>query len=215
MMLTQFTVRLIVLLIPGLVGTVFFQLFSTKGEIDNRSFATKIILISFISYAIVYVLSYYSPITIECTFFDALLDEKVPVNYSELLLPVILSLVITLIYLYISNYRVMYKLGEKCKLTTKTGENDVWGELFNNSNKGLNGHVYITFVDRKIVYGGFVEYYSMNNEFRELVLQNVKVYKNNKKYKFLYDVDRIYLQLKKNENIIIEIKDKENKDNAR
>lgn len=205
MELSAFTIRIILLFFPGIVATALFRLISNKGNIENREYFVKALIYSFLSYGTLALFSLINKITIECTFFDALTDINVPINYIEVFVVTIIAILISIVSLYMSNNNCLFKFGSKIRITTKTGEADVWGELFNNSNKGIKDFVYIIFVDKNLIYGGFVENFSLINQYREIILKEVRVFENEGKRKELRSMDRAYLQLTKEDNVIIEI----------
>lgn len=205
MELSSFTIRIILLFFPGIVATALFRLLSNKGNIDNREYFVKSLIYSFLSYGILILLSLIINMVTKCTFFNALADSSVPINYIEVLMATIIAILVSIGSLYISNYNLLYKIGTKIKITTNTGEIDVWGELFNNSNKGIEDYVYIIFLDKKIIYGGAVSNFSLFGQNREVVLNNVRVFEDIGERQELRSMEKAYLQFTKDDNVIIEI----------
>lgn len=50
MEITQLTIKIIVLLLPGIFGTFILEKLYFQEKIENRTFAVSIILIGFVSY---------------------------------------------------------------------------------------------------------------------------------------------------------------------
>lgn len=141
--------------------------------------------------------------TWEVTFLSSLLNSKENIKVSEVLYASLIGIGLSLIIVVIINRKYFYKFANYMNISNKHGEDDVWDYLF-----GSNDVEWITLRDYEsnLIYQGAVSSYSQKDDKRELILSQVKVYKEkNEELKELYEKDFIYFSFDVCSKIIIEI----------
>lgn len=142
------------------------------------------------------------------------------VDYKEVILSSKISVGLGILETYLVNYCLLYKLAQLAKLTTKSGQDTVWDETFDNGGKGSSNFIYVRNHEDNELYAGKVENYTMSSSGkRELLLSGVDVYDLNDRNKFLYHLEKIYVCINDDKNTVIEIGEsyndwKKNKDNT-
>lgn len=108
--------------------------------------------------------------------------------------------------MYLINYWILYCIACKIRLTTRSGHDTVWDEVFDNQNQGITNYVYVLNEKSNKLYAGTVENYSMSKSGKiELLLNNVTVYDAEERIKELYSINQVYLNLTNTSYIEIEI----------
>lgn len=209
--ISQLTIRILLLIVPGMIATSLYE-FITRKNMDTRKYICSTIFSSFLCYLLV-LLAYNMKDLIlngvngfstkKIVFFDALLYSDIQINYNEIIIASVFGFLLGLLKTILMNKGWIFKILMFFKLTTETG-NDVWAELFENNTKGSKDFVYIVKAKENRVYGGAIRHFSRDASNPELELVNVVVYENENRKNELYKVDSVYFNLK-NEDITIEI----------
>lgn len=214
MQFSELTIKLIILFLPGLISASLLQMFGNKRKLDNREFFILVVVNGFISYLIPCLFCRNN------TFFQSLLDTSMIVDYKEVILSSKISVGLGILETYLVNYCLLYKLARLVKLTTKSGQDTVWDETFDNGGKGSSNFIYVRNQETNELYAGSIKNYSMSsNGKKELLLNNVDVYDLNNRRDRLYHLEGIYISINDNKNIVIEIGEsyndgKKDKDNT-
>lgn len=204
MNISEFSIRIIVLLLPGIIATALLQMLTTKGKIENREFIVYSIIFGFLSYWLVekIVCKY---INMKNHFFDVLLNNSLSIDINEVFTASLFGIGIGIVASYVSNSNMIYKIASFIKITTNSGNVDVWSEKFENSNKSCNCHVGIYNKNDNLFYYGWPHNYSVKVNKRELLLTNVKVYRSDDRNVVVREVDEMYFQFNSNDFIVIEL----------
>lgn len=217
MEITDLTIKLIFLLLPGIFGTFVIEKLIYKEKLELKDYIVSVIMIGFMSYFSLLIVRKISSCVFKTKytsveFFKALLNIKTAtINLKEVFYAIICSIFIGLISVTLINKGCIYWIFRKCRITNKSGQ-DVWAEIFDNNTKGINSYVYVVNKKENIVYGGWVKNYSKDSSSPELLLENVVVTKDTKRSKEQRRFHRLYLPIDK-ENMVIEII-KEEKENG-
>lgn len=213
MEVSSLTIKIIVLLLPGIFGTFFYEKLSYKKQFDLREYIVSVIIIGFLSYFLLEL--WYSVFNSICActnykvlFFDLLFNESGKIQLSELLYSTIISLFIGITFALFYNKGIFYNVFRKLKITNESGK-DVWNQLFDNDTRGINAYVYVINKKEDIIYGGQVAEYSTNSSKPELLLENVIVTRTTKRDDLLYKLNKVYLKL--TDDIVIEVDDRGDK----
>ena len=200
MQLSELTIKLIILFLPGLISASLLQMFGNKRKLDNREFFILVVVNGFISYLIPCLFCRNN------TFFQSLLDTSMIINYKEVLCSSVFGIGLGVVETYFVNYCWLYKFAQWAKLTTKSGQDSVWDETFDNAGKGLSNFIYVRNNETNELYACKVENYTMSlSEKRELLLKDVDVYDLYDRSNKLYHLEKIYLCINDDKNIVIEI----------
>ncbi|MGE7811220.1 hypothetical protein [Lysinibacillus capsici] len=194
MNVSEFTLTLIFLFLPGILGVLLIGALTTIKVTEVKIFSLYVYLLSVISYLITGFINDYK-------FVNFLLQGTLGVTPKEILIATITSLILSIIIIYIINFKLMYKLAASMRLSTKYGSNDVWLTLFNDKKTA-----WITLRPSNCgeYFVGEVEHFSDDNNFRELTLLNVAVYEN-ESGRYLFSQEKIYFSFPANQELTVEI----------
>jgi hypothetical protein len=212
---TEFTMKLIILFLPGIIATTIVSSLISRSKLSNRDYAVSVILLGFTSYFTANILHNIVIIIekrfdnykyLEPEFIRGLLEKDFNFNLGEVLFACLCAVAIGFITTKIINFGVLHSFARKINISNSTSEEDTWGSLFYNCNKGIKNWVYIIDKDLDIVYGGYVTEHSRDHNENELLLENVVCYKNSNRDIKLREFDKLYISKNKND-LIIEMKE--------
>lgn len=212
MEITELTLRIIILLLPGIFGTFIVEKLHYREELDLKTFVISVIMLGFSSYFLLLGIKNLIEIFmnglvnyhfVNIHFFNVLIGKEENLIYSEVLYATLIGIVIGIISAAIINRGLFYSFFRKLHVTNSTGQ-DVWAEVFDNSTKGIKKFVYVVDDEANRVYGGWVKNYSKDSKEVELLLEDVIVSTNSPR-EDLYRVQEAYIKNNK-DKLIIEMK---------
>lgn len=199
MELSNDLIKIVIVLFPGFISMILLERLITNKKIEFNRYSLYIIVLSITSYSL-------SSISIcnnkEKTFILIdILENFENFSLQNLFLATLSGVIISILLAYIINYKLVNKIGQKLKITNKYGDESVW-DYFHNKDK--NEWVTIRNKKNDLMYVGWIEVFSDDsNDYDELVLREVTVYKNSTAEK-QYELDEIYISSKR-EDLTIEI----------
>jgi hypothetical protein len=202
--MSELTIKLIIILIPGAFATLIFGKLILHKEWSSFRFVLYSILFGVFSYLILQLLinglnlfeCFYLP---ELTIWSNLSDAS-SIPYKETVLASIISIFIAFIVSMIENRKVINRLANFFGISGKYGDENLFSLFLNSKNVQ---YIYLRDIKNQLTYHGWVKSFSENDNISEILLSDVAVY-NYSDSEFLYEVPEIYLSLNKQE-IIIEI----------
>jgi len=175
MRISALFIRIVILVLPGLVGSLFYRkLRGGRQQKDWRDLA-EITLFALSSYAI-YGVALELFATNGSAALEALFDESVPVRWTEVVVASLVSIVLAILASYVQKFKLINRFGRKIKATHRFGDEDVWEYLHNSPDTG--SWLYVRDHQEELVYYGWVEAYSESGDDRELLLSDVEIYTN-------------------------------------
>jgi len=204
MELSEFTWRIILLFIPGIISFIIIdQLTVHKGSKIHWILIDSLIL-GFFCYSFYYVitliLNLFPNINLEFSFFEALTNKDSSLNFNEITFVTGLSVPIGFFFTFLINYKVLYRISHILKISNKFGDIDVWSYIMNSKEPEW---VVIRDIENDLMYEGWIEAFSDSTEANELFLRDVKVFKDSTAEE-LYEIPGLYLP-RRRENLIIEL----------
>jgi len=208
MELSEFTLRIILLFIPGIISLFIIDKLAPHREFKPYQLLAFSLILGFICYLLYYPivkLANLKGVNLQFKFINSLLDKTVPLDLTEILIVSILSVVVGFIVTYFITYKILHYIAHLIKASRKMGEPDVWSYVMGFPKIGW---VVIRDIKNDLMYDGWVSAYSdSTDKNNEICLSDVKVYKNSTAEE-MYDVDILYLSIDK-ENMRLEITKKE------
>lgn len=194
MNISEFTLTLLFLFLPGIIGVLLIGALTTVKVTEIKTFSLYVYLLSIISYLTTGFINDYK-------FLNFLLQGNLSITPKEIFIATVVSFIFSIILIYIINFKLMYKLAGFLHLSTKYGNSDVWLTLFNDKKT-----TWITLRPSNCeqYFVGEVEHFSDETNLRELTLLNVAIY-NEDDGKYLYSQDKIYFSFTADQNLTIEI----------
>lgn len=210
---TEFTIKLLFLFLPGIIATLVIDVLTTHRKRNIFYFIIYSFVFGTFSYLILNILikinnwivekrGYYP--TWNSKFLDAVYNSDISINTNEVLSSSIIGIIVGLFTVFIINHKLVYRIAKKLKISNKHSDGDIWEYVFSSADVEW---VVIRDEEEGIIYQGSVTAYSEKDEKRELLLSNVKVYKEEE---WLYDMFSIYFNFDTSSKIKIEIQKEDN-----
>lgn len=191
--LSELMIKLFVLLTPGAVYMkVYRNLQACKDKKDWEDYF-EMTFISIVSY-LIYSLLISIDIPKLCFNFKEtsslglLTDKNFEVNLIEVFFATLISILLSFLSSYLKRTSFLNRLGMNLKVTDRFGIEDLWYRF--NQIKEME---WVTIRDYKanLDYYGYIKNYSDSDEKREMIMENVTVFKDGTNIE--YYVDRLYI----------------------
>lgn len=212
MEITDFTIRILILLIPGLITYLIVNKFTDSKKDNIIVEVTKVIIYSFISYSIsalggVILENIFPCLDLSVNFLNCLTDSSIPVSWVEIIITAFLSIFVGCIISKLINQSFFHKTAQRFNITKKFSDLDVWSYLFNSKN---NFYIVIRDIENNLTYQGYPQAFSKDHKECEVLLINVRVYRY-KDSKLLYKCDSMYYKFNSEKiNFEIQLLEEEN-----
>lgn len=199
MEIPELTIKLIILLTPGAIACILFEKLTIHKKWNSFQFVANSILFGGSSYLIAQVL--FNICRTDSSFdnfWKNLPSNEIP--YEAIIKAIYISVIIAFVCAGLDNHKLINKVGKILRLTSKYGDENLYSYFLNAKNVN---EIYLRDVSKNITYHGMIDSFSETNEFKEIVLRDVKVY-SYETSEFMYGLDKIYLSRSK-DDIIIEV----------
>lgn len=201
MNITQLTIKLIILLIPGIYSTLIIENLTVHKKWSNFKFIIYSILLGCFSYltlqTILHLCAFiiwmqmggdFNPPII--TFWKSLFDEKTSINGKEVIETCILSTFLAFFVAFIVSRKYLHKISQYLKISTKYGDENLFSFFLNSKDVSW---IHIRDKNKQLIYEGLVSVHSETDYACELVLEDVKIY-DYENSNFIYAIDSLYLR---------------------
>lgn len=195
--LTEFTFKMILIFIPGLISFIIVDNLTVHRETKTHHWLIYSFLLGFLAYLCWFVFIKLSGcllgIVIPFDFFDNLTSPQVKPNMGQISIVTIISVPLGLFVSRMINRKWLYSLAKCFGASDKFGDLDVFEFILNSDD--VPKWVVIRDKEADRAYEGFVSAWSDATERDGLFLQDVKIYENSSG-EWLYDVPALYLPKK-------------------
>ncbi len=199
MEIPELTLKLIILLTPGAIASIIFEKLTIHEKWTSFQFIANSILFGGTSYLTAQLaFNICSDDKSFDNFWLNLPSKEIPFN--AIIKAIITSVFIGFLCASLDNYKVVNRIGKYLKLTTKYGDENLYSYFLNADNVN---EIYFRDIPNNITYHGMINSYSEANDFKEIVLRDVKVY-DYETSTLMYELDKVYLSRPK-DDIIIEV----------
>ena len=193
MEITDFTFRIILLLLPGLITFFIIDKLTEQKKNNYIINMTSIIIYSFVDYSVYSLLKVFfslvfKNININVNFLNCLTDKSISISWIEIIVTSFISVFIAGFISKLINESYFHKNAQHLNLTNKFSDIDVWSYLFNSKN---DFQVIIRDIENNLTYQGYPQAFSNGHGDGELLLVNVKVYRYEDS-ELLYTCDGMY-----------------------
>jgi hypothetical protein len=193
MSLSNFLMRIIFLVMPGIFTSLLYRHISGKTERRDWEDYLEILVFSLIDYALydlfALLLNKLFGLHFEYTVFREFLVEAEPVYGERILIAAAIGLFVAFGAAYFDEYKLIHKFARYSKATRRFGDEDVWDYL--NRSPDIKW-VYVRDHKHDLYYYGWIQAWSDPYKERELLLREVDVFKNSTA-EHLYTTDVLYL----------------------
>lgn len=188
-------IRIIFLAVPGILSYMLFRKLAGRIKREKWEELCQVVLFSLMIYGTYSILVWLRGLCVESptevTFFKAVLDEKVAIEWREIIIASLLGVPIAFVASAIHTYKLLNSFGRLIRVTRHFGDEDVW-DYFHNL-PDIPKHEWVMVRDHKInlLYFGWILAYSDSYKDRELLMGDVSVFDNNSGDQ-IYEVERLY-----------------------
>jgi hypothetical protein len=203
MSLTEYTFRLLLLFLPGVIAFVIIDNLTVHRETKTPHRVIYSLLLGFLSYLLLTVftkiIQFLCPLLSSVQFIVSLTDKNAQINFAEILTASIIGVLLGGFFCKAINDRWLFKLASKLRISNKFQETDAWANCI-----ATYHPVWVTIRDReqRIIYVGRLITSSDSSERDGLVLENAMVYTEDSD--LLYEVQVLYIPTKM-EKLTIEL----------
>jgi hypothetical protein len=205
---SELTIRLIVLLIPGLIAALMIETLTVHTKWSQFRFVLYSILLGYASYfsyqafeivrgvvcwAWTHTFSYN-----QLSFWGSLFSPKVPISLREVFVTCVFSILLGMVMSGIIQYKVVNRIARWLRISEKYGDENLFSFFLNAKEISW---IWVRIPSKNLTYEGYRESFSETETIREVVLRDVKVYRYEDS-EFLYEIPAIYLCLPVNDIII-------------
>lgn len=197
MELTEFSFRLLIFFLPGLIAyRIILELtLHKKSELSEQIINS--LLLGFLCYASYFlILGLYKMVPClphpqsDLVFLRLLSDVKTAPDFKEVLFASFLALPIGFVGAKLINVYALNKFARALNITKKFGEKTVWGYLLNSPEP--TEWVLVRDFENDLMYEGWIQAFSDDAEDNEIFLRDVKVFRNSTGQE-LYETPGLYI----------------------
>jgi len=203
MQLSEFTLRIILLFIPGITCLTIIDRLTVHKELKLHQLLINSFVLGFFCYAsyylIILIIGTCSHISLQFSFFEALIDRNASLDFTEIILVIGWSVPMGFIFTFLIDRKVLHKVAHALRLSNKFGDADVWSYIMNST---MPEWVVIRDLENDLVYQGWIEAFSDSTGKDEIFIRDVMIYRNSTAEE-LYAIPGLYLS-RKMENLIVE-----------
>lgn len=185
MEINDIAIKIIILLIPGGITTVIIESLTIHKKWSEFKFVIYTILLGTFSYLsiqfveLLFELFKYIFISEKCKYEPRALkiwesiNQNVGIPLNEILLACIMGIINGFVISAIIYYKIVFRIAKKLKVSSKYGEENLFSYLLN-SNDVVE--IYVRDIPNNLTYHGKIDSFSENDNSKEILLYNVKVY---------------------------------------
>jgi len=208
MTLSEFTLKLLFLFFPGIIAYLIIQNLTNPSKKSDFYFILYAFVFGVFSYLITY---FFAPLLhIDFNFIGCLFDKNCSIDTANITKTIAITtgfaILLGFVFSYLININLLFKICSFIKITNKSGNGDVWEEIYFKRNKTW---VRIIDFEQDLVYEGWISRFSTGFKENEILLKEVKIYKNSTREPVYqeeegkYDLDALYIT-RKQDNLTIE-----------
>ncbi|HBS43052.1 MAG TPA: hypothetical protein DEA26_10250 [Oceanospirillales bacterium] len=203
---SEFTFKLMLLFLPGIICSYIVDAFTNHKERTQFQFFVNSYVYGLLAYAL-----YWLAIEVVSIFFcigdgavSFLLyfqDKEANISFIEIFYACISAVIIASSVTYMHTHKLHFRFFRWLGITKKFGELDVWGYLMNSDDVNW---ITVRDLENDLMYDGWIQAFSDNSKEAEVLLGDVRVYRNSSG-ELLYEVGSQYLSMDRS-NIVIEVR---------
>jgi hypothetical protein len=188
MEVSEFTLKLIIILIPGAIACIIYEKLTIHRKWSPFTFISNSMIMGAMSYLLAQLIFFYLfNDNSFYTFWANLTLKEIP--YLTICKASGVSVVIGFLGSGIDRFKIINDFATTVGLTNKYGDENLFTYFLNN--KEIN-EIYIRDLTTNQTYHGMIVSFSETDDIKEIVLRNAKVY-DYVSSKYLYDIKYVYL----------------------
>ena len=202
--------QLALIFMPGLIWANIDEKYGAGKPPDHVKFFVRVFLFGMSTYVALYGLYSLAALCLEDLEFGHygwakdITNPDLSAFIDEIFWSVPLSLFLSVLWLYAVRYKVLRKLLHFLNTTERLGDEDLWSTILNEYQ--LGDPIYFRDCAKDLIYLGWVDSFSQNEDNREMVLRDVREYKDVRledgSTQHLFNTPRLYVSCDKNSILI-------------
>lgn len=199
MEISELTIKLILLLIPGAIASLIFEKLTLHRKWTAFKFIAHSVLFGGLSYLLAqWILNPSNNDSSLTRFWQNLPSGEIP--FQAIKKAFIMSVLVGFVASGAEHYKIVNRVGKILRLTNKYGDENLYSYFLNAKNVS---EVYVRDIKNNLTYHGMINSFAEKGELIELLLRDVGVYQYETS-EFLYEIDKIYLSMSR-ADIVIEL----------
>jgi hypothetical protein len=154
---SQFSLRIVLLFMPGLVAFLIVDKLTAHRTFKPHSLLIYSLLLGFYSYVLYAVIVHWVWLSGQATrvwFFEAISGTLPSLDLFEIVMVTVLAVPVGFAVATIANYRLLHRLAQSVRVSRKSGDLDVWSYVLNSYRPRW---VAIRDWEHDIIYEGWIE----------------------------------------------------------
>lgn len=194
--------QIAVIFLPGLIWAGLDARYAQKSKSSEFHYVLRAFLFGVASYVVTFAVytSFGWPFSLSDVSDAATKGLFSPASVAEIAFATAAGFLLGILWLYVSNYKLLTRFLQWIRATKTYGDEDVWDFTFNSPIPAVE-YVHFRDFENKIVYAGWVREFSETEELRELVLRDAQIYDFDGN--LLFETPLVYLA-RKPENMHVE-----------
>ncbi len=199
--MSLFVFQIAIIFVPGIIWAKMESTYTSGPKITDTELFINALVFGLFTYLTTFILY-----KITCNNFDLIdivinsKDENSGKLFDyniadEIMIGIAVGFILLITWLYCKNFKLLPRFLQFIRATNKFGIEDVW-EFTLNSPDAASEYTHIRDLDQGLIFAGWVNKWSDNQDIREIVLRDVIVY--NDKSDKLFDCPYIYLARERN-----------------
>lgn len=209
--LSEFTFRLILIFIPGIISFIIIDNLTTHRPTKLHHWVIYSLLLGILSYMPLYIIfsvvGAVLDVNMPVQFITSIIDTKAGINFSEIIFASIYAIFFGFTFTKIINDGSAFYYAQRLGLSDKFAELDAWDRFIK---KFKPEWIRIRDIERNLLFQGVLQDTSDANDRDGIILTDVSVFSDDVG-KFLYSTAAIYLP-QKMESLLIELPTKSNRE---
>lgn len=204
---SDFTIRLIILLIPGAIASLIVESITIHNKWTQFRFIVSSIILGGASFCVLQVLYWAFQLCRSCRngfafenlqTWDCFFKKESTIVPLEIFFCLIVSVVVGYLVSYLIQHKAIFKLAKRLNVSRKFGDDSLYYQYLNSADVDW---VYVRDKTTGLTYMGQVESFSEDEKNKELLLRNVTVYSYENSDE-LYKLKQIYLKFNERDVVI-------------
>jgi hypothetical protein len=197
--ISELTIRLIILLLPGILAALIVDKLTIQHKWSYFRFTVYSILLgaaSYLAYQMsLYLIAIFRFLFVKpfqpskVAFWESLFNPNIPISPKEVIIACCFSILLGLLVSAFVHHRWLNKIAYKIKVSDKYGDENLFTHFLNDKETNW---IWIRDIKNNLTYEGLRVSFSESENIREIVLRDVKVYKYENSA-FLYEIPELYL----------------------
>lgn len=206
-----FAFKLIVLLLPGIICSIIVKRLTIKSKWESTDYVLNSLLYGGLSYIMLQLISsllgYFRNILFNTNqefylkIWTSFMDDKSQIPFDEILKGCLTGFILGFFISKAIEENYLNKIAQKLGFTSKYGDENLFYQFLGESDVH---DIYLRNRADNIVYHGYVDYLSEDEDIREISLSEVDVYRDSDS-KFLYSMRKVYICFPKDKEFIVEL----------